>query len=309
MREAAAPSRREVLRVALVAVPSVFLCDPRTLLAASASSRLSVEAYIWLELLGRQHQPLSEHLPDIFSTARAAGFRNIELTDDFFTPDLSARTLSLLQKNQLSALSVYVHGAMHETAVGNQTEQRALRVFASAKEAGCKAIICDPDPKPAGEKTDRELAPQAMLVNQLGRKLAAQGANLRLHNHKVELRSGAREWRYMLNHTDPKFVSICLDIDWVKQAGQEPLDFLREAGSRVTEIHVRSSRNLVWQESVEPGGDVDYKRVAAFLKQEKLEPLIVVELAYAEGTKVSRSLEEDLRRSRVFAERTYNVSA
>ncbi len=309
MRKAATRSRREVLRAALVAIPSVFLCDFQTLLAASGPSRLSVEAYIWLELLSRQHRSLSEALPEIFSTARAAGFRNIELTDDFFTPDLSARTLSLLQKNHLSVPSVYVHGAMHEKVAGSQTEERALRVFATAKRAGCKAIICDPEPKAAGEKTDRELATQAMLANQLGRKLAAEGANLRLHNHKVELRSGAREWRYMLNHTDPKFVSICLDIDWVKQAGQEPLDFLREAGSRLTEIHVRSSHNLVWQESVEGGGDVDYKRIVAFLKQEGLEPLVVVELAYAEGTKVSRSLEEDLRRSRVFAERTFDVSA
>jgi hypothetical protein len=35
----------------------------------------------------------------------------------------------------------------------------------------------------------------------------------------------------------------------------------------------------------------------------------VVELAYADGTTVSRSLEEDLRRSRVFAERTFDLSA
>jgi sugar phosphate isomerase/epimerase len=297
------------MKAALITIPGLFLGESLTRLAASDSSRLSVEVYIWKQLLSRQHRTLTEGLGDIFSTAKAAGFQNIELDDDFFTPDLSARTLSLLQTNRLSTPSVYVHGAMHELVAGGETEQRALSVFAVAKQAGCKAIVCDPEPKPAGEKTGQELVTQAMLADQLGRKLAAAGANLRLHNHKVELQSGAREWRYMLKHTDPKFVSVCLDIDWVKQAGYEPLDLLREAGSRVSEIHIRSSNNLVWQESVAGGGDVDYGPIAVFLKRKHLEPLVVVELAYADGTTISRSLEEDLRRSRVFAERTFDLSA
>jgi sugar phosphate isomerase/epimerase len=286
----------------------MFFGKSLTLLGASDSSRLSVEVYIWKQLLSRQHRTLTEGLGEIFASARAAGFQNIELSDDFFTPELGARTLLLLQTNRLNVPSVYVHGAMHEVVAGGETEQRALSVFALARHAGCKAIVCDPEPKPAGEKTDKELVTQAMLVNRLGRRLAAEGANLRLHNHKVELQSGAREWRYMLTHTDPKFVSVCLDIDWVKQAGYEPMNLLREAGSRVAEIHVRSSHNLVWQESVEGGGDVDYGPIAALLKKERLEPLVVVELAYADGTTVSRSLEEDLRRSRVFAERTFDLS-
>lgn len=298
-------SRRQALKAALMGIPYLAFADFGTLLAAAPSSRSSVEVYIWLQLLGRQHRSLSDGLPEIFSSAKAAGFHNIELTDVFFTPDLSARTLSLLQDHQLRTPSVYVHGAMHEVAAAAETEQRALSVLALAKAAGCRAIVCDPEPKAVGEKTDQELDTQAMLVNQLGQKLSAEGADLRLHNHKVELHANAREWRYMLNHTDPKFVSVCLDIDWVKQAGYEPMDLLRLAGPRVSEIHIRSSRNLVWQESVEGTGDVDYKPIAAFLKKERLKPLVVVELAYAEGTTVSRTLEDDLRRSRIFADHTF----
>jgi inosose dehydratase len=300
-------SRRQALKALLMGVPYLAFADFGARLAgAASSSRFSVEVYIWLQLLGRQHRSLTDGLPEIFSSAKAAGFHNIELTDVFFTPDLSARTLSLLHINQLTTPSVYVHGAMHEIAAGAETEQRALSVLALAKAAGCRAIVCDPEPKSVGEKTDQELETQATLVNRLGQKLSAEGAELRLHNHKVELLSNAREWRYMLNHTDPKIVSFCLDIDWVKQAGYEPMDLLREAGSRVSEIHIRSSRSLVWQESVEGTGDVDYKPIAAFLKKERLEPLVVVELAYAEGTIVSRTLEDDLRLSRVFAEQTFS---
>ena len=134
-------SRRQILKASLMGIPYLAFGDLRRLFAAAPAPLFSVEVYIWKQLLSRQHRPLSEGLGDIFSTAKAAGFQNIELDDDFFKPELSSRTLSLLQTNRLSTPSVYVHGAMHETVVGGETEQRALSVFAVARQAGCKAIV------------------------------------------------------------------------------------------------------------------------------------------------------------------------
>ena len=56
-------------------------------------------------------------------------------------------------------------------------------------------------------------------------------------------------------------------------------------------------------------GDIDYRQVAAYLKQSGLRPLLVVELAYKKETAVTRSLEEDLQLSRKYAERVFGVSA
>lgn len=299
-------SRRSFLRSAILSAPAALLAYPGAV-SAAGDTRLAVEVYIWVELLARQHRSLGQGLSEIFSTAKGAGFRDIELNDDFFTPALRDRTLYLLHDNQLRSSSVYLGGAMHEMAAGAETVRRGLATFAAARAAGCQAMVCDPWPKPSGEKTDAELATQVKLVNRLGHQLAPEGGALRFHNHKVELQSHAREWRYMLDHTDPAVVSVCLDIDWVNQAGYRPMDLFRQAGRRVTEIHVRSSRNLLWQESVEGNGDVDFRPIAAWLQAEGLQPLVVVELAYADGTVVTRSLEEDLRRSRIFTERTFDL--
>ena len=99
-----------------------------------------------------------------------------------------------------------------------------------------------------------------------------------------------------------------MDLDWVHQGGQNPLALLREAGPRVEEIHVRNSKNKLWLEAVEDG-DVDYRKIAAYLKQSGLKPLIVVELAYRPNTVVTRPLEEDsaqpyLHREGIRSERT-----
>lgn len=307
MKSGAPRSRRDFLKSATVAASAFLLTDAERTFAGDAS-RLAVEVYIWVELLGREHRSLSDGLPEIFSTARAAGFRNIELNDEFFGAALRERTLALLRQNRMTVPCVYLNGAMHDEAAGAETVRRGLETFAAAKSAGCRAMVCDPSPKPGGEKTDEELATQVRLVNELGRKLAAEGGNLRFHNHKVELASNAREWRFMLERADPAAVSVCLDIDWVNQAGHQPMELLRAAGHRVREIHVRSSHHLVWDEAVEADGDVDFRPIAAWLRTEGLKPLVVVELAYADGTVVTRSLQEDLRQSREFTERTFGVS-
>ena len=88
----------------------------------------------------------------------------------------------------------------------------------------------------------------------------------------------------------------------------EPIPFLREVGKRLREIHVRSARNKLWLEDLEDS-DIDYRKVAEYLKEEGLAPLIVVELAYRPNTIVTRSLEEDLRLSRIYAERIFGVKA
>ena len=277
--------------------------------AAQSSSRMSVEAYIFQQYASRQHKKLGDVLDEVFPMASKAGFRNIELNQEFFAPALRHRTLALLRSNDLAMPSVYVGGAMHETTLADQTIQRALEIGAICKPFGCKAIVNNPDPKPGGAgKTDGELEIETASLNRMGRLLHGKGFQLRVHHHTPEMADNAREWRYILHHTDPKYVSLCMDLDWVHQGGQDPLALLREAGSRVAEIHVRNSKDKLWLEAVEDG-DVDYRKIASYLKQSGLKPLIVVELAYRPNTVVTRTLEEDLRLSRSYTEKIFAVGA
>ncbi len=142
----------------------------------------------------------------------------------------------------------------------------------------------------------------------MGRALAQHGFELRVHHHTPQLADNEREWRHILRHTDPEYVYICVDIDWAYEAGFKPIPFLREVGNRLREIHVRSAKNKLWLEDLEDS-DIDYRQVAGYLNEEGLAPLIVVELAYRANTAVTRSLEEDLRLSRLYADKVFGVKA
>ena len=50
-----------------------------------------------------------------------------------------------------------------------------------------------------------------------------RGMRLMLHNHDADMTEGAREWRAILHHTDPKLVWFCVDVHWVYRGKQDPL--------------------------------------------------------------------------------------
>lgn len=288
----------------------VFLAGLASISSASPSkSTIAVEGYIFQQYAQSLKQPLEAVTPKALSMVRAAGFRNVELNTAFFAPAERARTLALVKSHGLGMPSVYVGGAMHEKDKANETISRAIEFGELCRPFGCKAIVNNPDPKPKDEpKTESELAVQAEALNRMGRRLAEAGFELRIHHHTPQLENNGREWRHILQHTDAKYVHICVDVDWAYEGGFEPIAFLREVGSRLREIHVRSARNKLWLEDLEDS-DIDYAKVAAYLGEQGLTPLIVVELAYRPNTVVTRSLEEDLRLSRLYAEKVFGVKA
>jgi sugar phosphate isomerase/epimerase len=273
--------------------------------AGKKPSRLSLEGYIWQNYASREKKPLPELIDELFATAPYAGFQNIELNDGFFGPALKDRVVELTRLHKLSMPSVYVGGTMHEVEGADKTIARALEIGAICKEFGCDAVVHNPNTKAAqGRKTDGELAIQSESLNRMGRTLAQHGLQLRVHHHTAELVEDAREWRQILKNTDPKYVTLCLDLEHAQHGGMDPNAILREAGPRTTEVHLRNKKGETPGEAF-ADGDIDHHKIAATMKQLKLQPLIVIELAYHADTAITRPFKESLRLSRIYAEKVF----
>jgi sugar phosphate isomerase/epimerase len=54
-------------------------------------------------------------------------------------------------------------------------------------------------------------------------------------------------------------------------------------------------------------GDIDYSKITDYLKEIGYSGYLVVELAYEKGTTTTRSLEDDLRLSRLYAEKVFGL--
>ena len=278
-----------------------------TLSAKPGINRLSFQGYIWYNMASRAKKPLAEMLEELFATAPFGGYTNIELSTTFFTPELKDRVLKLVRHHKLNMPSVFVGGGMHTEALAEKTITRALEVGEFCKEFGCTAIVHNPDTLPKNAaKSNEELAIQARSLNKLGKALADKTLQLRVHHHGVELNDKAREVRHYLANTDPKLVTFCMDVEFVYRSDMNPSAFIEEIGPRVTELHLRNRTNNSPLQSFEDG-DIDYGAVAKTVARLKLKPLIVVELAYHDDTVITRPFNENVRRSRLYAEKLFGL--
>jgi inosose dehydratase len=192
---------------------------------------------------------------------------------------------------------------LHEAATAQQAVAKVLRAAKVCQQAGFVVVSCNADPI-GREKTDGELKTQAAALADLGEGLNSLRMTLGVHQHLPEMASHAREFHYDFDHTKPEIVGWCYDVHWVWKGGVMPLDALHEYGERVVTWHLRQSRNGIWWEDLDTG-DVDYAAVARYAREHNLALRFSVELALEGGTKITRSVVENHRRSREFVRRVF----
>ncbi len=273
--------------------------------ANSIASRIACQCYVFEQQYGERKQKTIDHVDDILADVSSAGFRAVELTSTYFPPEKTADSLALLDKHKLALPIAYIGGPMHDDR-WHQTLDAALALADRLKgHKGLEAISFNCDPKPRGAaKTDEELATEAQALEELGTALKQRGLRLLVHAHAPEMADHAREWRYFFHHTTADNVGICLDTHWVYRGGENVMDILKEAGTRIGDVHLRNSVNATWLEEL-ADGDVDYRAVAAGLKKLSYRGWLTVELAWDPQTQRARTLVEDLKRSREYTERVF----
>jgi len=303
-------TRREALaRMAALAGSSFAGRSGEAAVPSGYQPVLSVQAYIWIQHFEAAKKSFADGIEEMLAGFQRAGYTNVDLNDSFVDSNLRERTLGLLKKYGLKMPTFYANSTLHEARMAEHSIKTIVELAQATKEAGVRGIVTNPSPKPnQGRKSDEELATQARYLNQLGAELQKLGIRLMVHHHTPELVENAREWRHELANTDPKLVGCCVDIHWAYRGGQEPMAFLREVGSRLESLHLRNSKGGVWMEDFNDG-DLDFHQVAEYLRKTSYHGFLVVELAYEKGTTVTRSLEEDLRLSQLYAEKVFGLKS
>jgi inosose dehydratase len=277
--------------------------------AAHYAPKVTVEVFIWTQQLASEKKTLAEGVDEVLDSFHGAGYHRVELNQEFFNPTLRKKTFALLAQYNLAPETIYVGTTLYEAAAAGKSVQELMELARLLKAHGTRIIITNPSPKPGqARKTDEELDTQANYVDELGAELHHLGMKLALHHHTPELVDNAIEWRHLLQHTNPLTVYCCVDVHWAYRGGQDVMNFIRETGDRLVELHLRNSIQGVWAEDFGPG-DIDYQKVADYLRGIGFKGYLVVELAYEKGTQITRSLGEDLRLSRLYTDKIFGLPA
>jgi len=205
---------------------------------------------------------------------------------------------------------IWHSGRLYPESAADKTVANTIEILERVRPLQSPEFFFDPFGD-KGPLSDDEARGQNRGLDRIGREAKDRGMKLCVHNHEGPMRYGAKEWLGVLNGTDPALVTMCLDLDWTWHAGTDPVPLLYECGDkgRLGAIHMRTQHNKITDQTVEDGGDVDFHRVAAYLKKIGFNGALVEETEWMKDTKVTRSPRENKRFVRIWCERTFGVSA
>lgn len=227
-----------------------------------------------------------EKIDNCFAELKEAGLAGFELSVS--KPEELDFFVNALNKHNLLLRSVYSGGNLHDEAVAGDEIKRVIAVAERAKTAGTKMIVLNPQPKPG--KSDGELNRQNHNLDILGAELRKLGMIFALHYHTSELENAAREFHSFMTDTNPANVSLCYDIHWSYRASNNSAvsaySHAKLYANRITELHLRQSKDGIWTETFTKNGDIDYGTVLEILRQSKGfgDCHIVLEQAPEKGT-------------------------
>ena len=270
---------------------------------------LACNQYPWTVFYQRDNRNFNDELDKGLAEVAASGMDGYEPLAN--NPQEVDRLGPLLKKHSLQMRSLYVNSVLHEKDKADESIEAVLAIAEKAKDIGTKIIVTNPSPIQWGgpqNKNDAQLKVQAAALEKLGRRLKAMGLMLSYHNHDIELRNAAREFHHMMLGTDPAYVTLCLDAHWIyRGAGNSAValfDVLKLYGPRITELHLRQSKDNIWTETLGEG-DIDYPALAKYLLDIGIKPHIVLEQAVEAGSPKTMTTLEAFKQSSQYGRRVF----
>lgn len=296
-------SRRDFLRQGVAAA---LATGPLFAATASAqddpSRKIIVGAHPWVYAATQPQHDIAPILDSIFSDMKYAGMDGIELMHTTLQPDDAVERIGkLAEKHALPVLGTSFGGAMWDRNQHASIFEDAEKVITRLASLG--GTTFGTSVGSAGhKKTDDELDAQADLLKRIIGVAESKGVVLNLHNHKYEVEDDLHDLRGTLARIPE--VKLGPDLDWLVQAGVDPVKFLLDFGNRIVFLHLRDQKeDKTWVEAMGEG-DMDYGAVSEALEKIGFRGHAVIELAHPRDLKLTRPLRESLRISREYVRKS-----
>ena len=178
----------------------------------------------------------SKDVAGTLDNIKEMGIRNIEFSNLFGKTAAEMRALLDARGMVCTSYGVYYD------ALTNKTE----KVIEDAKTLGAEFVRVGMIPH-KGEFTVQQADAAIKDFNRVGKIFKENGLEFAYHNHGYDFTPYEKGtlYDYLIQNTNPEYVSFELDILWVHQFGQDPLAYLKKYPSRFKLMHVKDLKKGV----------------------------------------------------------------
>jgi sugar phosphate isomerase/epimerase len=284
-------TRRDLLK----ALPAILASSGirRTL---AAPKKVVVGAHPWVYAATQPHNVITPVLEQIFDDMSYAGMDAIELMDNALRPDDAvSRIRELSGKYHLPILGTSYGANMWKREEHDAILKEARLVIERLNRMGGRTLGTSVG-STGGTKTPEQLDAQAEILRKIISICDDNGVVLNLHNHIYEVANDEHDLKGTLERIPT--VKLGPDLDWLRGAGVDPLDFIHRYGNRIVFAHLRDRKaDGKWSEAMGEG-NTDFAAIGKALHELSFSGDLVIELAHPGGFHLTRPLRESLKMSR-----------
>lgn len=136
-------------------------------------------------------------------------------------------------------ISIPSTGAGFDQLQGNVDE-----VISTAKKLGSKYVMCAWVPHESGNFKLEDAQKAVTVFNAAGKKLSENGLTFCYHAHGYEFQPYGKGTLldYIIENTNPAYVSFEMDIFWIQFGGGDPVALLKKYGDRWKLLHLKDMK-------------------------------------------------------------------
>jgi sugar phosphate isomerase/epimerase len=185
-----------------------------------------------LQLYSLRNQ-FAKDAPGTMAKVKAMGFKNVEMAGTLGLP--FPELIKLLAQNELNVVSF---GGDYE-----RLEKSPQRLVDEARSYGAQYVVCFWIPHDSIftiQDADKAIA----VFNAAGKIVSQNGMIFCYHPHGYEFKpyQDGTLFDYMMEKLDRRYVYLELDVFWIKQAGQDPLELLKKYSTRFVMLHLKDRK-------------------------------------------------------------------
>lgn len=204
-----------------------------------------------------------EKMPQMLTEIAQAGYAGIEIgAHRFENLDQAGDFLSPVQDLGLHVSGIHTLIKFYDAA--NLDYAKRAAEFTLAVKSRFMLV----SGKSEEGKTRDDFKATAETLNRAGEICQEYGLIYVYHNHWFEIENQQKELRALCELTDPKLVSLCLDIGWVERAGYSPAEVSTAFLDRIAYFHLKDTQGEkfvdlgegtvdfpAWYKAIEGNGD------------------------------------------------------
>jgi inosose dehydratase len=210
----------------------------------------------------------------------------------------------MLAQYSFQMIALYGGGRMNEADWFEQVVAYNVRIARFLSAVGANRLVLGGGTRRSGGPTRDDLLNQAHCMNEIGRRTLEHGVLACCHPHVRTTIEKLAEIDFVMEHTDPRYVALCLDTAHLRKGNPDvataEVDTFRKYADRVKYVHLKdwdpkraerqtvggaAAATAVIRDFVELGlGVVDLKGCVQILRESNFDGWLTIELDYSDRT-------------------------